>query len=399
MEIKKSRNKSLAKISEFTVPSYFVYRGHDIARYEIKISYGAGKWSTMKEEMKLTFCKYVRAAGNSLGGLIDVDVNAVMFPDDKHKKVLNEFYREIELEVFLKWEKSERPIRESTEGKRLIIYVPMFKKLKSENTNVIDSGEESHPQLNDQMVQHLLETDEGKYESRFQRFASFEKQFDWETIEYNTPINCGSEATNLEFKLLTDGEGLTKRILKKSNKLLLYISAFGIRDGGLVMYGIEDATGYAKGQVLSGYPEKKHYFQNIKQQILHDVGQHTVCLKRDKQRCDPKDLLEIDCIPVINTPPEMLRQIDNENDYYAVIVIHIKPFDGIIFTSSRGPEAYKITQTLGSVRDTADLDINRVSSEEWVAEKSRKITTKMITSKFIFSFEKSQNITKKMITS
>ena len=34
------------------------------------------------------------------------------------------------------------------------------------------------------------------------------------TIEYNFVVNSGSEATNLEFKLLKNGEDLTKRILK-----------------------------------------------------------------------------------------------------------------------------------------------------------------------------------------
>ena len=356
-----------------------VFRGQLLARYEIKISYAAGKWSSIKDEVRQCIFKYVRVAGNSLGGIVDVDLSAVRFVKDNHLTLLNQFYGTLE-DLFLQWDILERPTREATVEKRLILNVPMFKHWKSENTNVIDSGEETHPQLNDQKCQQLLENCDGEYESRCQKFALFERRFDSTTIEYNFVVNSGSEATNLEFKLLKNGEGLTKRILKDSNKLLLYVSAFGIRDGGLVMYGIEDGSGRVKGQILSGNAEERHFFENIQKQVLHYVSIHTVCLNRQGQRCDPTELLEIKCIPVVNTSNES-RPVRG-NDYYAVIVIHIKPFDGIVFNGSGGPEAYRITKNLETVR----LTPVRLTPEEWLTEKCRRITAKTITSKFLLSF-------------
>ena len=321
-------------------------------------------------EVKLAIFKYVRLAGNSLGGLVDVDFSAVDFGKHSHLTVLNQFYGTLE-DLFHQWEISERPAREATVEKRLILDVPTFKHWKSDNTNVIDSGEETNPQLSDQMCQHLLETDEGKYKSRCQRFALLQHNFDFTAIQYNTVMNSGSEATNLEFKLLKNDKGLTKRILKDSNKLLLYVSAFGIREGGLILYGVEDGTGQTKGQILSGTAGERHSFENIKYEVLSFVRKHTVCLNRQRQRCNPTDLLEIKCIPVVNIPPKNRTTL--ENDYYAVIIIHIQPFDGIIFTSSRGPEAYRITKR---------SDIVRLGAEEWLTEKCRKITAETVTSKF-----------------
>ena len=356
----------------------FCYREQTIAQYKINIRLCKGSWrdKSYRDSAKGDLLECINAAGNSYGNNVVMDCSETEFGP---KGELNTFYKAIEENELHDLVGEELVKKKATLEKELNLHVPMFKKFRSLKTNAFVPKFESVNMKNDDLCRAVLcDVKKGirDGQKRLQIFTELEGQIksDLEQLGYNAKINEGKESPAIQFKYLSPNkkQNLAKDCFNERNKLQKYVSAFATYNGGVILYGIEDGTGYAKGQILSSNKSDDHSFDKICETLKKEIPNHTLWWDCDIgyiTASKAQMFFTICQYPIVATHiPENESRTLLPNEYLAVICIAIKPFvgsrdqqgprDGTVFGSKDGAEGYRIDENLKK--------IHRLTFDEWL---------------------------------
>ena len=369
----------------------FAFREQTTAQYKINLRLCKGSWGDKpyRDSAKDELLKCINAAGNSYGNNVVMDCSETEFgPKDE----LNTFYKAIEESELRGLVGEELVQKKETLQKELPLHVPMFKNFRSLKTNSFDPKYESVNMKNDDLCRNILhDVKEGIRDGskRLQSFTKVEKKINsyLQNLKYNDVINHGKETPSVQFKYLVPKKNkeFSKDCFNDRNKLHKYVSAFATYDGGVILYGIEDKTGFVKGQVLSHEKSELHSFDKICETLKKKIQDKTLWWEPDNSNMDASQVQKFFSIteyPIQKTSiPEDEKRLLSKNEYLAVICVKIKPFvdfnephgprDGIVFGSKRGPEAYRI--------NAETRKIYRLTFEEWLKETMAKSEIERVT--------------------
>ena len=141
------------------------------------------------------------------------------------------------------------------------------------------------------------------------------------------------EQQTVQFKHLKDDPtpnvSLADRMVSKSNKLVIHVSAFANHDGGCLYFGVDDKTYTVEGQIAN---------ENERAKIRRKVS--TVLAKMVWPVKTPEQFWKIDFVPVIQKGSESSGYDVMTNTF--VIVLTVAKCQGGVFIEE--PESYHLDQ-------------------------------------------------------
>ena len=329
-----------------------------------------------KTNAKKLLLRCMNAAGNSYGGQIKMDFSEVGFGRQDAIEGLKSFYRDTE-QLFKGLHSEEMPVKERTISKCIVVDVPMFTDFRSIQSNIKTPKHQSNEMYSDYEVRRLIKTnieDIGRKNNTLKVSHDRLKSFNF---KYSSKENAWEEGPDTQFKLMAPAQnsGLIGDMLRPGNKLMFYISSFATHIGGIVLFGVED-SGKVDGQVLSNNPEDQHSFQYIHQKLQLNIKDHTAWINSNGTRLeDPCNYFSITKHLVTDVPVGLKL---TEHEYLAVVCVCISEFDGVVFGSGSGPEAYKI--------DPEKLEICQMPLEECWRNLCTEYKIDKVTSKYQYIF-------------
>ena len=362
---------------------FFSYiRGTSFAHFEIDIMLLPGckdvtnkQGKNFKTNAKKLLLRCMNAAGNSYGGQVKMDFSKVGFGRQDPIEGLKSFYRDTE-QLFKGLHSKEMPVKERTISKCIVVDVPMFKDFHSIQSNIKTPKHQSNEMCSDSEVRRLIKTNIEDMERKNTLKVSRDRLKSF-NFKYSSKENAWEEGPDTQFKLMapSHNSGLVGDMLRPGNKLMFYISSFATHEGGIVLFGVED-NGKVDGQVLSIKPEYQHSFQYICQKLRHNIINHTAWINSNGTRLEVPDNYFSITEHLVTDVPEGLKL--TEHEYLAVVCVCISKFDGVVFASGSGPEAYKI--------DPEKLEICQMPLEKCWKNLCTEYKIDKVTSKYQYIF-------------